>query len=133
MSNEGTIEQRAQRRIDAFRLATLQGPVLQGPPPIQSPGAPSFNYFFSKLTPAERLRCVKEIKEGVAEDWKWKHDAAIESLGLQKPPPQERLMIYEGAFDDALWGELASKFPKRHKELWNDFVDLQIKAAAGTL
>lgn len=133
MSNEDSIEARAQRRINAFRLASLQGPVLQGPPPIQSPGAPSFSFFYSKLKPKDRVRVVKEIREGVATDWETKHDAAIESIGLKKAPPEVRLRVYEEAFDEAHWAELAAKLPKKHQELWNDFLDLQVKAAAGTL
>lgn len=132
-SDNDTIEQRAQRRINAFRLASLQGPVLQGPPPVQSPGAPTFNFFFSQLEPEDRLRAVKEIRKGVAEDWEHKRESAINALGLKKAPPELRLRVYDEAFDDAHWAELAAKFPDRHMELWNDYVDLQERAAAGKL
>lgn len=127
------IEASAQRRINAFRLASLQGPVLAQPAPIPGPGTPSFNYFYAQLSPSERLRALKEIEAGVVEHWNTMHDSAIESMGLTKPPPTERLLIYENAFDDAHWAELKMKFPKRHKELWDDYQRLLIQQQQGKL
>lgn len=127
------IDATAQARIDAFRLASLQGPVLAGSPDIQQPGAPTFSFFYSQLKPADRLRVIKEIKTGVATDWQTKHDAAIEAMGLVKPPPAVRLQVYEGAFDEAHWRELQLKFPQRYDELWRDFTNLQARQAAGNL
>ena len=133
MANE-SIEARAQHRIDAFRLASLQGPVLQGPPPIQSPPAPTFAFFFAKLTPKDRIRAIKEVKDGVVKDWKDKWDSAHEAMGLTKPPARERILVYDGIFQDEAWkAELASKFPFRFAELNNDYLALLERRDTGKL
>ena len=107
--------------------------------PVALPPLP-FGYHIGKVPVARRAAVVKEIAVAVGEDFKAKHDAAIEAMGFVKPEPFVRAQTYfnvkpgqkpEEMWDDARWQALYLKFPVRFKELWPDFEMLRLRALAG--